>query len=100
MTTTRQPVDLHEVAPEDRSRVVLQDLWRDLARLAAHVAEHAVDVPDSTADRVFAAEEDAALELGKLDPTWEKRRQIDEDAWRDRLDDSPRGRGADWEWFS
>ena len=98
MTATRQPIDLREVPPADRNRVVMQDLWRRLAALAAHVSDDAVDVPDAVADRVYAAEESAALELGKLDPDWSKQRQIAEDAWRDQLDDAPRGRSADWGW--
>ena len=91
------PIDLHEVAPELRSATVVRELHRKLALMAAHVAEESVEVPDALAARVFAAEEEAALQLGKLDPTWEKRRQIAEDAWRDRLDDA-RGVRSDWAW--
>lgn len=99
MTTTRQPIDLRMVAPEDRSRVVMQDMHRRAALMAAHVAEESADVPDSVSARVFALEEELALELGKITPDWDKQRQIAEDALIDMLDDAPRGRGADWAWF-
>ena len=100
MTATRQPIDLHEVAPEDRSLIVARDLHFKLALLAAHVADDATECPESVSARVFAAEESAALWVAELDPDWSKARQIAEDALIDALDDSPRGRSADWEWFS
>ena len=86
------------VAPEDRSLIVARDLHAKLALLAAHVADDATECPESVSDRVFAAEESAALWVGKLDPDWDKQRQIAEDALIDMLDDAPRNRGADWGW--
>lgn len=92
----------YRIAPEstpDPAAPIRRD-HRRLALLADHVADEAVDLPDAVVSRVFAAEEEASLQLGRLDPAWEKAQDRAEEAWREMLEDGRDARDdrTDWAW--